>query len=296
VRLLESNGLLAAVNIRAFRGLKKAAAETRDDGTGGSNADGDDGSDGDGESVAPQPKRAKPNRMSQRALQPKEAIFMVLMRLRTGLDLIDIHALFNIGYSTACQYFAVYVTFLRDFLIAEFPMPSEEQLRRAEPESFQKAFPGDNVQLIIDAHEQQCEESANLEARRTLWSDYKHRCTNKFLGACTPCGACVFASTNYGGKCDDKTLTTATGIIGKCYPGWMTLADKGFMMSAEFAAVNHKLRVPSHAQVGVATFSRDESRWTNKIGKTRIHIERMFKRAQVRFNPCLSCHIIFSDV
>jgi hypothetical protein len=64
-------------------------------------------------------------------------------------------------------------------LIAEFPMPSEEQLRRAEPESFQKAFPGDNVQLMIDAHEQQCEESANLEGRHTLWSDYKHRCTNK---------------------------------------------------------------------------------------------------------------------
>ena len=45
-------------------------------------------------------------------------------------------------------------------------------------------------------------------------------------------------------------------------------------------ANDHKLRVPSHAQVGVATFSRDESKCTNKVGKTRIHIERMFKRAQ----------------
>ena len=111
-------------------------------------------------------------------------------------------------------------------------------------------------------------------------ADYKHRCTNKFLGACTPSGACVYASTNFGGNCDDKTLTIATGITDLCYPGWMTLADKGFMMSSEFAANDHKLRVPSHAQVGVATFSRDESKWTNKVGKTRIHIERMFKRAQ----------------
>lgn len=63
--------------------------------------------------------------------------------------------------------------------------------------------------------------------RRTVWSDYKHRTTNKFLGACSPCGACVFASTNYGGKCDDRTLTTATGLLDTVFKGWTTLADKG---------------------------------------------------------------------
>ena len=78
-------------------------------------------------------------------------------------------------------------------------------------------------------------------ARRTVWSDYKHRTTNKFLGACSPCGACVYASTNYGGKCDDRTLTNACGLMDTIYDGHTTLADKGFMMHAEFAAKKHEL-------------------------------------------------------
>ena len=232
--------------------------------------------DDDGETQT----RAQRKPYKNRAMSPKDAVFFTLMRCRTGLDIKDIHALFGIGYSTACRYFALYVSFLREWLQAEFPQPTEEQIKRATPVSFKKAFPGRNVQFIIDAHEQQCEEPSNLKCRRTLWSDYKHRTTNKFLGACTPCGACVFASSNYGGKCDDKTLTISSGFMDLLFEGWTTLADKGFMMHAEFAALNHELHTPSHAIAGVPTYSFDESRWTNAIGKTRIHIERMFRRAQ----------------
>ena len=227
----------------------------------------------------PAPKLKKP-RIYRRALQPKEAMFFVLFRLRTGLDIIDIHALFDIGYSTACRYFTVYVSFLAYWLEREFPMPTEAQLRACEPAAFKKEYSGRDVQMIIDAHEQECEEPSNLPLRRNMFSDYKHRTTCKFLGACTPAGACIFASTAYGGKCDDKTLTQTTGLLEQCYKDWTTLADKGFMMHAEFAEVGHNLFVPSHARVGVKTYTADESKWTNKIGKTRIHIERMFKRAQ----------------
>eukprot|EP01043_Picozoa_sp_COSAG02_P035987 COSAG02_NODE_2609_length_8435_cov_4.723129_7_plen_69_part_00 len=60
-------------------------------------------------------------------------------------------------------------------------MPTEEQLRRAEPSSFKRNFPNRDIQMIIDAHEQECESASNLQARRTTWSEYKHRTTNKFL-------------------------------------------------------------------------------------------------------------------
>ena len=170
---------------------------------------------------------------TRRKLSPADAVFMVLMRLKTGLDLIDLHALFGVGYSTACSYFVMYVSFLREWLEVEFPPPTEAQILAAMPASFKAAFPDRNVQLIIDAHEQQCEEPSNLVCRRSVWSDYKHRTTNKFLGACTPAGACVFVSDNYGGKTDDKTLTLASGLMELLFPGWVTLADKGFMMHAE---------------------------------------------------------------
>ena len=42
-------------------------------------------------------------RGGRRALSPKQAIFMVLFRCRVGLDIIDLHKLFGVGYSEACK-------------------------------------------------------------------------------------------------------------------------------------------------------------------------------------------------
>ena len=51
-------------------------------------------------------------------------------------------------------------------------------------------------------------------------------------------------------------------------------------MHADFNALQHTLITPTHAWTGIPTYNRDESLWTNAIGKTRIHVERMFRRAQ----------------
>ena len=72
----------------------------------------------------------------------------------------------------------------------------------------------------------------------------------------------------------------ASGLMDMVFEGWATLADKGFMMHAEFAAKGHELITPPHAAANVPTYTIDESKWTNAIGKTRIHVERMFRRAQ----------------
>jgi hypothetical protein len=212
VDCLDADGLLSNVK-RTSRCSDEDAADDADGGGSGTS------SDDDAVTVAPKPRR-------RGCLSAKDAIFFVLMRCRTGLDITDIHALFGIAYSTACRYFNVYVSFLRVWLESEFPAPTKEQIERATPESFRKAFPGRKIQMIIDAHEQQCEEPSNLTCRRTVWSDYKHRTTNKFLGACSPCGACTFASTNYGGKCDDRTLTISSGLMDTAFEGWTTLAAR----------------------------------------------------------------------
>jgi hypothetical protein len=271
VDCLNADGLLDSVRTAHLSYSEEPTAASDGTGSDSSSSNEEELSPARPEEVAPQARRAG---------SAKDAIFFVLMRCRTGLDIVDLHTLFGLEYSTACRYFALYISFLRVWLESEFPLPTEQQLRDACPESFKVAFPTRNIQYIIDAHEQQCEEPSNLMARRTVWSDYKHRTTNKFLGACTPCGACVHASTNYGGKCDDRTLTNASGLMDTVYQGWTTLADKGFMMHAEFASQKHELLCPTHATANVPTYSVDESKWTNAIGKTRIHIERMFRRAQ----------------
>lgn len=95
---------------------------------------------------------AAPKPHGNRALAPKDAILLTTFLCRTGIDIIDVHSLFDLGYSTACRYFAVYVSFLRWWLEEEFPLPTEEQLQQACPESFRKAFPGRHVQYIIGEH------------------------------------------------------------------------------------------------------------------------------------------------
>ena len=54
----------------------------------------------------------------------------------------------------------------------------------------------------------------------------------------------------------------------------------GFMLHAEVGAEKHELITPTHKWVDVETFTHDEGLRTNKVGSTRIHVERMFRRAQ----------------
>ena len=49
-----------------------------------------------------------------------------------------------------------------------------EQVRAATPESFRKAFPGREIQEVIDAHEIECEASSNTVVNKTMHSEYKH--------------------------------------------------------------------------------------------------------------------------
>ena len=196
-------------------------------------------------------------RMGARKMTPQTAILFVLMRNRTGLDIIDLHALFGVEYSTACRYYVVYSAFLAVWLLAEFPRPTAAQIEAATPVRFREAFKGRNIAEIIDAHEQECEVTNNLVARRSLYSKYKNRCTNKFLGGCTPCGATSFISAGYGGNCDDRRLTLASGLMRHLEKSWTTLADKGFMMHAEFAALHHELLTPTKVPVAPITHKHD---------------------------------------
>lgn len=116
--------------------------------------------------------------------------------------------------------------------------------------------------------------------RRSTWSSYKHRQTCKFLGGCTPCGACVTAGEPRGGCCSDRDLVLCSGMLDRLNPSWTTLADKGFMMHADFAENLHELLTPPKAHNNQLSFTVDETMITNKIARERALVERVFRRAQ----------------
>ena len=173
VALLDADGLLSAVDVKARPGLPSA----QDDEPVPEDTD------------AGELMQAKRTRHDRRALVGVDAIFFVLMWLRTGMDIIDLNGLFSIGYSTGCRYVVVYTAFLREFFEVELPELTEDQIVAATPGNFLDEFQGHRIQALIDAHEQEVQMPSSLPANRAFFSKYKHRNTCKFFGACTPCGA-----------------------------------------------------------------------------------------------------------
>ena len=129
--LLDADGHLSAVNVKAAPGWE----EPSDD-------------------VEPASRLRAAGAGRPRALDGVDAVFMTLMLLRTGVDTIDLHALFGIEYQTACRYFVVYTFFLKEMLEVEFPMPTGEQIYAATPHTTKDAFPNRMLQRYGDAHEQ----------------------------------------------------------------------------------------------------------------------------------------------
>ena len=110
---------------------------------------------------------------------------------------------------------------------------------------------------------------------------YGQRC--KFLGGGTPAGGFTTAKGPFVGGCDDETLTISCGMLkaGRLWKKWSSLADKGFMMHARYAEAGHELLTPTHKWNNVPSYTGDETMKVHLIGAVRIHIERMFRRAQV---------------
>ena len=66
----------------------------------------------------------------------------------------------------------------------------------------------------------------------------------------TPCGAiCDAPPIPVPGACRDIALVRIVQALDLALPGFCTLADKGFMMHSEFAALGHTLITPDKACV-----------------------------------------------
>jgi exonuclease-1 len=216
----------------------------------------------------------------ERAMDWRTALCFVLFVTRVGMDLSDADALWGVSHSTACRYYVVYLLALKHRLLALFPPLTPDQLVACCPKRISDHFPGRKIQSIIDAHEQQMEEPSDLTCRRSVYSQYKSCCTVKYMGSIAPSGACTETSEGRGGACDDVTLVIVSRMLERVYPGFSSLADKGFMMHREYMAVMHELLTPPKKRHKADTFNLDEMSTTHSIGGPRSHVERTFKRGQ----------------
>jgi len=84
-----------------------------------------------------------------------DQLFSVLIRLRRGLDAMDVCVHFRISEATYSRLFTTWITFLSKELRLLFPFPLKEHVLQWIPPSFKKYFP--NTRIIIDCYEIECQ-------------------------------------------------------------------------------------------------------------------------------------------
>ena len=107
--------------------------------------------------------------------------------------------------------------------------------------------------------------------------NYKHHNTIKYLISITPSGAVNFISEGWGGRVSDKEITLKSGFMERLLHGDEVLADRGFLVSEEFASRGVTLRTPSFTR-GKKQLSAAEVHSSKRISNVRIHVERVIGR------------------
>ena len=181
----------------------------------------------------------------RRKLDPKNQLFLVLVKLKVNLKLTDLAYRFGLSTSQASRYITTWICFSYHHLKEFDWMPSVNQVRGTLPTVFREKFP--TTYAIIDGSEVFIETPSDLAMQSSTRSQYKHHNTVKFLVACTPNGAICFISPVYVGSISDVELTRVCGFLDvlKDKPGVSIMADKGFTIRDLLQKINVNLNIPA---------------------------------------------------
>ena len=221
-------------------------------------------------------KRTTSSKQYSRKLDPKNQLFLLLVRLRRNLKVEDLAFRFGISASSVSRYLTTWLCFLHHHLKGLDWSPSVEQVVGTLPHSFREKYP--NTYAIIDGSEIFIQTPSDLHMQSSTWSQYKHHNTAKFLVACTPNGAISYISPVFVGSISDIELTRTSGFLttleGK--PGISIMADRGFTIRDMLKELNIELNLPPFME-GRRQLP-PEVQEGRKIASLRIHVERAIGR------------------
>ena len=218
---------------------------------------------------------------SGRVLEPIEALFLTLFILRTGVPCDTASFLWGIGTATASRTFEIWVLHMYHTFRVLLPDPTKEQIERSCPAFVKEQFDDPGMAYFLDASEIEMQVADDKQAQKSCWSEYKHRCTVKFLGALTSGGCLVWVSKGYPGSIGDNAITEISGFLDILHPGMSVCADKGFMVFYLLAKRGCRLVVPPKRRKGQVQQSTEEVEDTRKVANIRIHVERAFRQVKI---------------
>ena len=204
-------------------------------------------------------------------------LFAVLIRLRRGLESLDVCTRFKISETTYSRMFSTWVLFLSKELKALFPFPSRQQVIQWMPKCFSKV---NNTRIVIDCYEIECQRPSGLMNSSVTYSQYKSHNTWKVLVGCTPAGLVSFVSDAWGGRISDKELTEKSGLLDMLQPGDVIMADKGFDIQENVAKRGILLNIPPKLESKKKQMPAVDVEKTRRIAELRIHVERVIGRGR----------------
>ena len=202
-------------------------------------------------------------------------LLLVLTKIRLGLLMEDLGHRFQISQASVSRIWNTWVPLIANSLNPLIVWPERDVVRANTPSFFKPTY--GKVVSIIDCFEIFIDRPHNLTARAQTWSNYKHNNTVKYLISITPSGAINFLSVGWGGRVSDKEITLKSGYMDKLLHGDEVLADRGFLVSEEMAALGVTLRTPSFTR-GKKQLSSKDVEVSKNLAHVRIHVERVIGR------------------
>ncbi|XP_068720868.1 uncharacterized protein [Montipora capricornis] len=140
----------------------------------------------------------------RRFLEPDEALFLTLSRLRVNIPEKVLADNYDISVSEDTRILATRLDLLYSRLIQLPVWATKKTIKETMPEVFQQKHPLTSV--IVDCTELFFEKPSCFHAQSDTYSTYKSHNTAKGLGAIAPNGTLTFVSDLNGGHCSDKTI------------------------------------------------------------------------------------------
>ena len=166
-----------------------------------------------------------------------DQLFFTLVKLKHNPKFEYLADQAGIAESTMVDHFWKWIDIINVKLDWWVGWPDWKYIFRTTPPHFKALYP--RLTSIIDCFEIFVEAPSHFKARAQLWSNYKKHTTVKFLISCSPLGAVTFLSAAWGGRASDIEIVKRSGFLTspEHLPGDQILADRGFTLKDEFAAV-----------------------------------------------------------
>ena len=209
-------------------------------------------------------------------LSAKEEYFISLFRMKTMLKAEIVGDLFGISRTTVSQICFTWWKFMASQLKPLLDNPSEEAHRALLPTAFKRPE-YNKVQHIIDCTEVFTETPKNKKIQSTLWSNYKHHHTAKYLVSITPNGFINFASKGFGGHASDRQIVERSGFMNEIRRGEKVMVDKGFNISDLLALKRADIVIPPGRR-GTFQMPNKDVMKTKDIANRWIRVEQVIRR------------------